>query len=406
MVGNSFDNPFSVSQLTKKVKNKLEEDFRCLWVGGEISSFKKPSSGHVYFSLKDENSQLQCVLYRLYAEDLPFEFEIGLKIAVFGSISVYEKSGNYQLIAAQIEKMGAGTLHASFEKLKKELSDKGWFDRKRVLPPFPRHIGVVTSPTGAAIRDFLTVLKRRANGLNIVIFPVRVQGAFAAGEISRAIEEMNRLKEIEVIVVCRGGGSTEDLWPFNERKVAEAVFFSDKPVVSAVGHEIDFTICDFVADLRAPTPSAAAEMLVPDKTEMKDKILSYRMRINRYFKSDICGRREALKSLLRGRIFAAPADFIHQRRQRMDECCDIMFKSAAHKMEILKERIAGYQNRLEALNPLNVLRRGFSITVNAETSGIIRDAEKTDINDKILTKLFKGRIISKVIHREIEKDER
>ncbi len=406
MIGNSFDNPFSVSQLTRQVKNKLEENFQCLWITGEISSFKKASSGHVYFTLKDENSQIQCVLYRLYAGLIPFEFGLGLKAVVFGSISVYEKSGNYQLIAVQIEERGVGTLHAAFEKLKKELSEKGWFDRKRSIPLFPGCIGVVTSPTGAAIRDFISVLKRRSNGLNVLISPVRVQGETAAEEIRHAITALNKIKEIEIIVVCRGGGSVEDLWPFNERKVAEAVFFSDKPVVSAVGHEIDFTICDFVADLRAPTPSAAAEMLVPDRMEIIEKVRSYEIRLNRCVKSYMDMKKETLKNMSKNRIFAAPADFTYQYRQRIDDYYDIISRTAWHKMEISKQKAGGYKSRLETLNPLNVLKRGFSLTVNAGTSKIIRDAEEIGLNEEILTRLFKGRIVSKVIHKELGENER
>ncbi|MBN2189588.1 MAG: exodeoxyribonuclease VII large subunit [Candidatus Aureabacteria bacterium] len=406
MIGNSFDNPFSVSQLTKQVRNKLEDNFQCLWIAGEISSFKKPASGHVYFTLKDENSQLQCVLYRLYTGVIPFEFELGLKVVVFGSISVYEKAGSYQLIAAQIEERGVGTLHASFERLKKELSGKGWFDRKRRIPSFPGCIGVVTSPTGAAVRDFISVSERRSKGLKILICPVRVQGETAAEEIKLAIAELNKIKEVEVIVVCRGGGSIEDLWPFNERKVAEAVFFSDKPVVSAVGHEIDFTICDFVADLRAPTPSAAAEMIIPDRSEIAEKIRSYGMRMKKCLQSYVEIKKETLKNMSKNRIFASPSDFICQYRQGMDDYYDIISRTVFHKVEVLKQGVKGYKSRLEALNPRNVLKRGFSLTINAGTSKIIRDAGEIGVNEEIVTQLFKGRIVSKVVHKETGENER
>jgi len=258
---------YTVSELTREIKQVLETGFPCLWVEGEISNFKRHSSGHLYFTLKDENSQIRCAMWRYRANDLIFRPEDGMKVLVQGNLQVYEPGGYYQIIVQQVQPAGVGELQLAFEQLKKKLYAEGLFDEahKKPIPIFPERIGVITSPTGAAIRDIISVITRRFPIAQIILAPVRVQGPGAKEEIVQAIQDFNEFGEVDVLIVGRGGGSLEDLWAFNEEVVARAIFTSKIPIISAVGHEIDFSISDFVADRRAPTPSAAAEMAVPDR---------------------------------------------------------------------------------------------------------------------------------------------
>ncbi|HUT84984.1 MAG TPA: exodeoxyribonuclease VII large subunit, partial [Thermodesulfobacteriota bacterium] len=260
----------SISELTQLIKFQLEQSFDYLWVEGEISNFRIPSSGHFYFTLKDEKSQIRAVMFRSQNRTLEFSPEDGLSVICRGRLNVYETRGEYQLILDYLEPKGLGALQLAFEQLKQRLAQEGLFDpdHKKPLPQLPRKIGIVTSPTGAAIRDILNIIERRFANVGILIYPVKVQGEGAAQEIATALQELNQMPEIDVVILARGGGSIEDLWPFNEEVVARAIYHSEIPVISAVGHEVDFTIADFVADLRAPTPSAAAELVVRNKDDL------------------------------------------------------------------------------------------------------------------------------------------
>lgn len=312
---------YTVSQITRLIKGKLETEFFEVWVEGEISNLRAPVSGHIYFTLKDDSAQIQIVMFRSRANSLKFNLEDGLKILVCGKVTVYEARGNYQIIADRIEPRGLGALQLAFEKLKGKLSEEGLFDEdnKKPIPEFPQKIGIVTSPTGAAIRDILNILDRRFRGVNVLIAPSRVQGDEAAEEIAEGIKNLNMMKDIDVIIVTRGGGSLEDLWPFNEEIVARAIYRSKIPVISAVGHEIDFTISDFVADRRAPTPSAAAEIAIPSVDELKRKTNnSAKLLIKAFmsFYSELSQSAETLSSTLR---ILSPIEKVRNFRLRIDE---------------------------------------------------------------------------------------
>jgi len=269
---------YTVSELTRQIKVLIEERFPEVWVEGEISNVRRPGSGHTYFTLKDEGSQLQAVIYRTQGSRMRFDLKDGMQAVARGEVSVYVKGGRYQLAVSEIEPKGLGALQLAFEQLKERLAKEGIFDksRKKPIPLLPERIGIVTSPTGAAIRDILNVIQRRFSNAGILVSPVRVQGETAAAEITAAIQGFNARSDADVLIVTRGGGSLEDLWAFNEEPVARAIAASNIPVISAVGHEIDYTISDFVADLRVPTPSAAAELVVARESELKDRIAMHR----------------------------------------------------------------------------------------------------------------------------------
>ena len=299
---------YSVSELTKFIRVIIEDSFPGVWVEGEISNFILHTSGHMYFSLKDATSVLKCAMFKRANEKLKFSLKNGMKVIVFGSISVYEARGDYQLIAEEIEPKGIGALQLQFQQLKEKLAKEGLFDEKYKVPiPFlPNRIGVVTSPTGAAIRDILNIARRRFQNVEIIINPVKVQGAEAKDEIASAIRLFNELKNIDVMIVGRGGGSLEDLWPFNEEVVARAIFESEIPVISAVGHEIDFTISDFVADFRASTPSAAAELVIPRKEDLLNLINTATTRLNNAMSGTIDTLKESLRRLQGAYVLRQP----------------------------------------------------------------------------------------------------
>lgn len=366
---------YTVSQLTRDIKTILENTFPAVWVEGEVSNLRTPMSGHAYFSLKDEQSQLNCVMFKRAFMTLKFKLEDGLKIVCFGKVSVYDKSGQYQLYVEEIEPRGKGALQLALEQLKKKLFKEGLFDQahKKPIPMLPSRIGVVTSPTGAAIRDILNVINRRFANVNVVLFPVKVQGEGAADEIARAIEAFNRLKNIDVMIVGRGGGSLEDLWAFNEEKVARAIFDSRIPIISAVGHEIDWTISDYVADLRAPTPSAAAELVIAKKEELKERL-----------------------SNLSSRLASNIENLAQQYRQRIDELTRQLFFKARHQLYVNKERFGNCLGKLDALSPLAILSRGYSITLKLPGEKLIKNTKQIKKGDIIKTKLHKGSFISRV----------
>lgn len=356
-------NVVTVTELTRQIKQSLETSFPRLWVEGEISNFKHHTSGHLYFTLKDESAQLSAVMWRSRVANLAFAPDDGMKVIARGSITVYPPRGNYQIDIEQIQPIGLGELQLAFERLKKKLAAEGLFDseHKKPIPEFPERIGIVTSETGAALQDIRSVLSRRQPSVEVILASVRVQGAGAAEEIAEAIEQLNRYGSIDVLIVGRGGGSLEDLWAFNEEKVVRAIYASKIPIVSAVGHEIDFSIADFVADMRAPTPSAAAELIVRDRIELLEDIgnLCYTMRNS--VDTRILSFRERMASLLTSYSFNRPRDLVREYSQRVDEIDRSLAVSFNHITQVAHQRYNSLKHQLQALNPQGVLRRGYSI---------------------------------------------
>jgi len=353
----------SVSEITRQIKGTLEEGFSHVAVKGEISNFHRHSSGHLYFTLKDERSQLQAVMWRTRAQSLFFTPQEGMKAIAHGSITVYEVRGNYQLDVALLQPMGVGELQLAFERLKQQLASEGLFDKehKKPLPPFPRKIGIVTSPTGAAIHDIINVIGRRFPAVELLLVPVKVQGTGAADEIAEAIKDLNAVGGVDLMIVGRGGGSLEDLWAFNEEIVARAIYASAVPVVSAVGHEIDFTIADFVADLRAPTPSAAAELVVPDRTKVIELLRNYCYTADRSVEHTLSTEKEAITNLLRSYSFNRPADILRQHIQHLDEMQSSMEQALSHRIALTSQSVQSLQKRIESVHPRRILERGYSL---------------------------------------------
>jgi exodeoxyribonuclease VII large subunit len=395
---------YSVTEITREIKSSLEQGFPSVWVEGEISNYLLHSSGHRYFTLKDENAQIKCTLWRFRGNLLQFEPADGVNVMAWGSITVYERNGQYQLDVVELVPAGVGKLQMAFQKLKEKLFGEGLFDEehKKPLPRFPERIGVITSPTGAAIRDMVRIIRYRFPGVRIILNPVRVQGEGAAGEIAQAIREFNQYKQIDVMIVGRGGGSLEDLWAFNEEVVARAIFDSEIPVISAVGHEIDFTISDFVADARAPTPSAAAQMVVPERDALLEQIDKSTGKLATTLFSLIGRLKQRLKSVEESYGFRRPSDIITQRSQKLDELTHQLEKSAKVYMEIKSNAISLLTEKLKALSPSSVLKRGYSITRRLPDLKIIKDAAILQKADLIEVKLCKGRIESKVESIDLE----
>jgi exodeoxyribonuclease VII large subunit len=356
-------NVLSVTELTRQIKGVLESGFPNLFIQGEISNFKLHSSGHVYFTLKDEGAQLSAVMWRSRAQQLLFKPTDGMKIVARGNITVYEPRGNYQLDCIQLQPVGIGELQQAFERLKKKLYDEGLFDEahKKPLPEYPTRIGVITSPTGAAVHDILSVLSRRMPSVRVLIIPVKVQGIGAAEEIVDAITDLNTLKLVDVIIVGRGGGSLEDLWAFNEENVARAIYASRIPIISAVGHEIDYSISDFVADLRAPTPSAAAELVVKHRSELIELVRNFCYTMNNSMENLISSHRHTVESLIHSYSFNRPQDLLRQRSQSVDEFTRRLEQTIHHYVLFARHRFESLDARIHSLNPKLVLKRGYTI---------------------------------------------
>jgi len=403
--GFSQPRPMSVSDLNARVRLALEAEFETVNVKGEIGNYTRAASGHLYFNIKDEKSQVKCVMWRSRAQQLRFEPEVGMQVVVDGVLTVYEPRGEYQISVANMQPAGQGALQLAFEKLKARLQQEGLFDegRKRPLPFLPRHVGIVTSPTGAAIRDIISVLQRRHPNLRVTISPALVQGKEAAAQIVDAIERLNRLDTVDVVVVTRGGGSIEDLWAFNEEKVARAIAACDVPVVSAVGHEIDFTIPDFVADLRAPTPSAAAEMLVGREEDLRYTVQNLRQRMAASLTGRIrqvrtqleLSRPERMGGLLTNRVrsMAQNMDYLQSGLQQKIQ------RQIADKHKALATTIAS----LDALSPLKALARGYSIVSRSKDGEQLRTINHAAVDDSISIRLSDGSL--QAIVNEIRKDE-
>ena len=386
-------NAVTVTQLNKYLKDRFDEDenLNAILVKGEISNFKNHYTGHLYFTLKDENSLIKCIMFKSYAEKLAFKPKDGMKVMIFGTVSVFERDGVYQIYAKSMMEDGIGDLHEKFEQLKAKLEKEGLFDEKhkKTIPLYPKIIGVLTSQTGAVIRDIINVSTRRNPNVYIRLLPVPVQGPGAAEQIAEKIKLMNEKNLADVLIIGRGGGSLEDLWPFNEEIVARAIYDSKIPIISAVGHETDFTIADFVADLRAPTPSAAAELAVPDIYELKRKIQSYqdRYRISLKKKLEIMELR--LKNVMKSKIFTDPMRRIIDNSVILDDYIKRMENAIKKTNTERKSRYIEIITKLDTLSPLKTLLRGYTLT---EMNGnIIRKSEQLQKGDIISIKFCDGK---------------
>jgi exodeoxyribonuclease VII large subunit len=389
---------YTVSELTKYIRVILEDSFPGIWIEGEIANFIPHSSGHMYFSLRDASATLKCAMFKRANEKLKFKLKDGMKVICFGSVSVYEARGDYQLIVEEVEPKGIGALQLQFQQLKDKLRKEGLFDARHKVPiPFlPTRIGVVTSPTGAAIQDILNIARRRFSNVEIIINPVKVQGDDAKGQIASAIRLFNKLKNIDVMIVGRGGGSLEDLWPFNEEVVARAIFESDIPVISAVGHEIDYTISDFVADFRAPTPSAAAELVIPKKEDLVKLITVAATRLNNAVLGKIGVLKERLDSLKESYVLRQPLNYIIQQEQLIDDLRKDISVRIGHVISIYVEKFNHVLSKLEVLSPVSILKRGYSITTKLPEGVIVKDAKSLKKGDEVQTKLGDGAFRSRV----------
>lgn len=437
-----------VAEIVSNVRTQLERVFSDVWVEGEISNFRPAESGHMYFTLKDGDAQLRIVMFRSQARLLRFKPENGMAIVARGRVTMYEARGELQLQAEYLEPKGAGALQVAFEQLKAKLAAEGLFsaDRKKPLPALPRKIGIVTSPRGAAIQDMLNILRRRHESAHVLIYPAQVQGEAAAGEVAAGVRYFNQHKSVDVIIVARGGGSVEDLWAFNDEALARVIAGSEIPVISAVGHETDFTICDFVADHRAPTPSAAAEIVIRSKLELAERVANFRQRAARAMRYHLLLSRNALTALSQQGTFARMRDLISRRGQRVDELVfrlaeaqrrhlrayhrrldtasarvrahDLRAKLAGMRGHVLArtdalaaitrnlllqrrsrlERLAG---QLEALSPLAILERGYALVFDA-SGNLVKDTRQIQVATSLRTRLAHGEFTSEV--KKINKD--
>ena len=382
----------TVTDLNKYIKDKLAEDENLsnVFVKGEISNYKHHYTGHLYFTLKDENSLIKCIMFKGYAERLKFEPKDGMKIVLYGSVAVFERDGVYQIYAKALQQDGIGDLYAAYEELKNKLEKEGLFDNvhKKRIPMYPKIVGVLTSQTGAVIRDIINVSTRRNPNAYIRLLPVPVQGPDAAEKIVKAIETMNQNKLADIIIVARGGGSLEDLWPFNEEIVARAIYNSELPVISAVGHETDFTIADFVADLRAPTPSAAAELAVPDVYELKNKINIYKNSLRTSLIKKVQLMKLRYEKCMQSRIFKQPTRDIQDKYIIIEKMIKQLEYSIKQKQKEEKTKWIKLTSKLDTLNPLKTLVRGYTLT---EKDGkIVKNAKQLQKGDKINIKFQDG----------------
>lgn len=390
---------YSVSRVNSYIRTMLENDYvlNCIWVAGEISNFKRHSSGHMYFSLKDSDSVIRCVMFRGDADILPFMPENGMSVIVCGYVTVYEKSGEYQIIAQLMKPDGIGALTIAFEQLKNRLAEEGLFDQdfKREINRRPSNIAVVTSPTGAAVRDIIKIIGERNSSVSITVIPVLVQGEMAAESVAEGIRLANRLKKADTIIVGRGGGSIEDLWAFNDERVARAIFASEIPVISAVGHETDFTIADFVADLRASTPSNAAELAVNDINEDIRRAEALSERLLRDVLDILAKKEDRLRRSAESQAFMYPQREMEQKERYINDLSSRLKRETDIKINDSESRLINEITTLEALSPLKVLTRGYSYTENM-SGKVISSVEDVSVNDGILVTLKDGRITARV----------
>lgn len=389
---------FTIAQVTRQIKDAVDGNFPFVYVVGEITDFKRAASGHVYLTLKDDAAQLRGVIWRNTAMRLRFDLHDGLEVVAGGPIEVYEARGSYQLVIQQLAPKGIGALELAFRQLCAKLEAEGLFaaERKRPLPRFPRRIALVTSPSGAAVRDMLQVITRRWPSARIILMPVAVQGEGAAEQIAQALRSVHRIDDIDVVIVGRGGGSLEDLWAFNEEIVARAIFDCPIPVVSAVGHEVDVTIADLVADRRALTPSEAGELVVPHRDEVFTELARLRQRLVQGLKSRAAGSRLRLEAIASRRVFARPLERVHDAARGLDELDGRLRRALRLRLERARQQLAAISGALGALSPLQVLERGYSVTRRAGTGELVRGAAQLQPGDEIETVLHSGRLTSTV----------
>lgn len=395
---------FTVGQINRYIRNLLENDFilSSLLVKGEISNFKAHSSGHLYFTLKDASGALSCVMFRQDAVGLPFEPENGMQVVVYGHISLYEKTGQYQLYAEFLEPLGIGALQVAFEQLKEKLAAEGLFDGdfKREIPKNPSCIAVITSPTGAAVRDILQIVKRRDPNVKVAIFPTLVQGEQAAADIVRSLKLVNEWGKADVIILGRGGGSMEDLWCFNDENVARAVFASEIPVISAVGHETDFTITDFVADMRAPTPSAAAELATTPLTERREAFHRLELRLERDVSALLTSCRRRLDLLKSRPVMERPLERIYRTMMDVEETQQRLDKEMTNRLMQRAERWQYLTNRLEAASPLAVMSRGYVMAVTS-SGKLLTSVKQAEVGDRVTLHLQDGKMETNIQEKEV-----
>ena len=437
---------WTVSELTGKIRDLLAKNFTDIWVEGEISNCREAQSGHIYFTLKDDHAQVRCVFFKQQQRGIKFRPEDGLQMTVRGSISVYEQRGEYQIYVENLEPVGLGALQLAFEQLKKRLEAEGLFaaERKKPLPLLPNRIGLITSPRGAAVRDVVRILRRRFPNVHLTVYPVRVQGEGAAAEIVKALKFFNQKKFVDVLILARGGGSMEDLWAFNEEPVARAIAASEIPVISGVGHETDFTIADFVADVRASTPSAAAELVVQTRREFDKHIADLRDTLASLIRYRLLEFSRRVHELSARRGFRRPLDLLRQQRQRADEMTsrlalglrakleksrkrftaahlrivsfDFRVKIAAFRLRLerrsaelgvraerllrtKRERLDRLRLQLEERSPLRVLERGYAIATDA-VGNVLRDAAQVALGDSVAIQLHRGKLTTEVRKKE------
>ena len=387
---------YTVSQVSEYLRDSLESDYFLanLWVSGEVSNLSRSAAGHFYFTIKDSNSQLRCVMFRPTRE--ADRLRDGTSVIVHGRISIYPVRGELQIYVDLVQPAGTGELHLRLERLKAQLEEEGLFEpsRKRSLPPFPTKIGVVTSPSSAVLHDIATVVQRRYPLAELVVSPTSVQGEQAALDIADALNELNRLQEIDVIIVARGGGSLEELWAFNEEPVARAIYASRAPVVSAVGHETDVTIADLVADLRAPTPSAAAEMAVPDMSSLLGQVTEWQQDILAVARQISFAKRRDLDSLVQRLKSRGPQ--VQDKQQRLDELTQSLSRSLWVTLNLSRERFQGLEQQLRALDPNSVLERGYAIVQRSDQGALVKSVGQVEKDDELKVRVSDGSFNARV----------
>lgn len=440
---------YTVSEFTDRIRELLEQEYPSVWIQGEISNLRPAPSGHMYFTLKDNAAQIRCVMFKLQNRFLKFRLHDGLQVVAWGRLSVYGPRGEYQLILDTMEPAGLGGLMLAFEQLKEKLAAEGLFDpgRRKPIPSFPKTIGLVTSSRGAAVRDMIRVLRRRFPSVNILVSPATVQGDRAPEEITASLERLCRAGDVDVIIVGRGGGSIEDLWAFNDERVVRSVAYCPIPTISAVGHETDVTLTDFAADLRASTPSVAAELAVPDRRDMQEAIISLALRLKNSMKNELDKKSSTVEELLKRlhdprrqiqekrirlddlsvRMIRAiqrrvqdlrmntdslsarlsPARLLRQIQTNKEECVDLrnrLFRSFGNSLKDHRNAVMNLVARLDDLSPLGVLARGYSITVRPDTMAVIRDSRTVEIGDDLTIKLHRGDLNCRVMDKTCPDD--
>jgi exodeoxyribonuclease VII large subunit len=392
--GSTISEPYTVSQLTGRIRRLFEDDpdMGDVWVEGEVSNFSRPSSGHCYFTLKDAGAQIGCVMWRSVAEAQDQLPASGDMVLAHGKVSVYEQGGRYQLYVDEVRPSGIGSLYLEFERLKARLEAEGLFaaERKRLLPRFPQRIGIVTSPTAAALRDVLNVLRRRYPLAEVLLSPTPVQGDDAPPQIVAALEALNARDDVDVIIIARGGGSLEELWAFNDERVARAIAASRTPVVCGVGHETDFSLADFAADVRAPTPSAAAELVVPDRVELRVQVAGLAMALSTALRTAIETQRWRLAEQVRVLKHLSPTTQLAQARQRVDDLLTRAGAAVHHSLTLRRERLSGLAGRLAGISPLGTLERGYAVVRRRDTGAVVQSVAQVAAGDTLDIRVADG----------------